>query len=180
MSNALKFSITMCLKYQEEVTNPPIKVNLIDDDYGIVFELSLFATNIKKEICGVLESFLSFLKRYEKIKPHNILCFMLDPRFKSPCLVFYFIGYEEGVNIVEEYDIWSLYCMFLKCCHYLLRTTKSKVGYAYQTIHANFDFDILNKLLAQVNQSQNLSPKNCWFFECYQRNQMSFSMVGKT
>jgi hypothetical protein len=50
----------MCLKCKEEVRKPPIKVYLIDDDYGNIFELSLFTTNIKKEVCGVLESFLSF------------------------------------------------------------------------------------------------------------------------
>jgi hypothetical protein len=77
---------------------------------------------------------------------------MLDPRFKNLCIVFYFIGHEEGVNIVEEYDIRSLYPIFFKCCHYSHRMTKSKVGCAYQTIYANFDLDILNKLLAQVNQ----------------------------
>jgi hypothetical protein len=44
---------------------------------------------------------------------------MLDPRFKSFCLVSYFIGCEEGVNIVEEYDKQSLYIMPSKCYHYL-------------------------------------------------------------
>jgi hypothetical protein len=43
-----------------EITNPPTEVNLIIDDYNIIFEFSLFATNIKKEVCGVLEYFLSF------------------------------------------------------------------------------------------------------------------------
>jgi hypothetical protein len=38
---------------------------LINDDFGIIFELYLFATNIKKEVCGVLEYFL-FKKRNEK------------------------------------------------------------------------------------------------------------------
>jgi hypothetical protein len=50
----------MCLKCREEVTNPHAIVNLIDDDSKIAFELLLFDINIKKEVCGVLESFLSF------------------------------------------------------------------------------------------------------------------------
>ncbi len=49
----------MCLKCGEEVINLPLEVNLIDDDFEIAFELFLFVTNIK-EVCGVLESFLSF------------------------------------------------------------------------------------------------------------------------
>ncbi len=48
-----------CLKCGEEVINLPPEVNLIDDDFEIAFELFLFVTNIK-EVCGVLESFLSF------------------------------------------------------------------------------------------------------------------------
>jgi len=44
----------------ENFTNPSIPINLIDDDFGIAFELSLFASNIKRKVCGVLDSFLSF------------------------------------------------------------------------------------------------------------------------
>ncbi len=33
---------------------------MVDDDFKIAFELFLFATNIKKEICDVLESFFLF------------------------------------------------------------------------------------------------------------------------
>jgi hypothetical protein len=35
---------------------------LIDNDFGIIFELSLFASNIKREVCGVLDS------SFQKIK----------------------------------------------------------------------------------------------------------------
>jgi hypothetical protein len=39
---------------------------LIDDDYGIAFELALFAFNNEKEVCIVLEFCFSFWeKRYE-------------------------------------------------------------------------------------------------------------------
>ncbi len=47
---------------------------------------------------------------------------MLNPifrRFEKLCLVYSFIGFEKGVNIVEEYDRQSLYPMLLKCYHYL-------------------------------------------------------------
>jgi hypothetical protein len=38
------------LTCKEKVINPPTQVNLVDNDFGIVFELSLFATNIHKEM----------------------------------------------------------------------------------------------------------------------------------
>jgi hypothetical protein len=50
----------MCLKFKEKTINPFTPVSLIDDDYGITFELSLFVSNIKREICSVLDSFILF------------------------------------------------------------------------------------------------------------------------
>jgi len=50
----------MYLKFKEEITNPLALVSLIDDDSKITFELSLFVSNIKRVICGVVDSFLSF------------------------------------------------------------------------------------------------------------------------
>jgi hypothetical protein len=58
--DALQSAIIMCLKYREKIINPCAQVSLIDDDFGIAFELSLFASNIRREVCGVLDSFLSF------------------------------------------------------------------------------------------------------------------------
>jgi hypothetical protein len=50
----------MCLKFKEKITNPYALTSLIDDDYRIAFKLSLYASNIKREVCGVLDSFFSF------------------------------------------------------------------------------------------------------------------------
>jgi hypothetical protein len=59
--DALQPTITMCLKLKEGITDPSTLLGLIDDDFGITFELSLnFASNIKREICDVLDSFLFF------------------------------------------------------------------------------------------------------------------------
>jgi len=106
-------------KLREEIINPSAPVNLIDDDFRIAFEWSLFASNIKREVCGVLDSFLSFQKKIEEKKPHNMLSLMLDPRFKSLHLVSFLVGQEEGVSIVDAYDRRILYLMFLKCYHCL-------------------------------------------------------------
>jgi hypothetical protein len=51
---------------------------LIYDDFGIAFELSLFASNIKRKAYGVLDSFL-YLKKKEKKKVHNMLFFDARP-----------------------------------------------------------------------------------------------------
>jgi hypothetical protein len=44
---------------------------------------------------------------------------MLDPKFKSFSLASSFVGREESVTIVDEYDKRTLYPMFLKCYHHL-------------------------------------------------------------
>ncbi len=61
--DALQCTITMCLKFKEEIINPSIPINLITDDFGIPFELSLFASNIKgKSIVFLILFFFFFFK----------------------------------------------------------------------------------------------------------------------
>jgi hypothetical protein len=61
----------MCLKFREEITKSSALINLIDDDSKIVFEIFLFASNIIREVCGVLDSFLSFQRKFEERKAQN-------------------------------------------------------------------------------------------------------------
>ncbi len=57
---------------------------------------------------------------------------ILNFRFKNLCLIFYFVGQEEGDNIVDEYDKRTLYPMLLKWYHHLHPMTKF-VGCVNQT-----------------------------------------------
>jgi len=79
----------------------------MEEDFSVAFELICLAFNIRKEVCGVLNSFLSFLKKFDKRTP-NMLALMLDTRLKSLRLVSSFIGRDQGVAIVEQYDTMSL------------------------------------------------------------------------
>jgi hypothetical protein len=40
---------------------------------GVVDELALLLSNIKKEVCGILDFFLSFLNKYENNSLHSFL-----------------------------------------------------------------------------------------------------------
>jgi len=53
----------------------------------------------------------------KKIK--HMLSFMLDFIFKSLRLVSSFIGQEQAISIMDQYDQQSLFPMFLKCYHIL-------------------------------------------------------------
>jgi hypothetical protein len=76
----------------------------MDDDSIVNDELSLLAFNIRKEVINVLDFFLSCLKVYDKRKTHNMISLMLNPRYKSLCIIYSFVEREQGVAFVEEYD----------------------------------------------------------------------------
>jgi hypothetical protein len=65
----------MSLKLKEEYRISSNSEDFIDDDFVVDLELSLFAFNVRREICGVLDVFLSFLKNTKKIK-HITCCFV--------------------------------------------------------------------------------------------------------
>jgi sensor histidine kinase YesM len=79
-------TISMSLKLREENQVLLSFESLMDDDSVVNAELSLLASNTRKEVMNVLEFFLSFLKVYDKRKSHNVISFILDPRYKNLCI----------------------------------------------------------------------------------------------
>jgi hypothetical protein len=59
--------------FEIELKSHPL-TNLKDDDYKVVIKLFFMASTIKYEVLGVLESFLSFLRKYGTRKTH-VTCF---------------------------------------------------------------------------------------------------------
>jgi hypothetical protein len=55
----------------------------MDDDSIILNELSLLACKVKREVINVLDFFLSFLRKYDNRKAHNMVSLMLDPSLYS-------------------------------------------------------------------------------------------------
>jgi hypothetical protein len=128
--DALHSTISMSLKLEENNIIPSFE-SLMEDDSIICDELSLLASNIRREVINVLNSFLSCLKKYENKKVHNMISLMLDIRFKSLHIVSSFVGREQGVVLVEKYDRKTLYPMLVKChehLHPLVRLNKNCVN----------------------------------------------------
>jgi hypothetical protein len=119
LSDALHFVISMSLKLKKENQIIPSFESLMEDDSIISNELHLLAFNIRGEVINVLNSFLSFLKKYENRKAHNMISLMLDPRFKSLHIISSFVGREQGIALVEKYDRKSLFPMLVKCHEHL-------------------------------------------------------------
>jgi len=65
LSEALNFVVSMNLKFKNEIDSTTFD-NLMEEDANVVFELSCLVSNMKKEIVGVLDSFISFFKKYEE------------------------------------------------------------------------------------------------------------------
>jgi hypothetical protein len=92
----------MNLKFKDEIDFVTFD-NLMEEDANVVFMLSCLASNIKKKVVKVLDSYFSFSNKYEK-KSHNMFLLLLDPMLKTFYLVSSLIAHEQGKAIVEEYD----------------------------------------------------------------------------
>jgi hypothetical protein len=68
---------------------------LVDDDGKMIIELFLLAPNIKKEVVGILNFFLTFLKIYEENKTYNILSLMLVQSLKVFVLCLLMLGVSK-------------------------------------------------------------------------------------
>ncbi len=73
----------MSLKLKEKLENAPSFQTLMEEDSNVALELICLTSNIRKEVCGILNSFISFLKKFNERKTHNMLALILDTRFKS-------------------------------------------------------------------------------------------------
>ncbi len=111
LSDALHAIISMNLKLKGKNQVVFSFENIMDDDSIVVDDLVLLALNFRREVCGVLDSFLSFLTKCENKKTNNMISLMLNPRFKNLGIIFSFVGREQGVvrNIIGSSYIlcWS-------------------------------------------------------------------------
>jgi hypothetical protein len=83
---------------------------------------------------------------------------MLDAKFKSLCLVSSFIGCEQRVAIVEEYNEKSLYPMLVKCYHYLHLVVRFKSEFIEQTMDVDYSLDIF-EMVAIISEPSKIIVK---------------------
>ncbi len=142
LNDALHSTISMSLKLNEKLENAPCFQILMEEDSSVALELICLASNIRKEACAVLDSFLSFLKKFDEKKTHHMLALMLDLWFWSLCLMYFFISRDQGEVIVEQYDIMSLYVMLMKCYYHLDLSIESNNGFSNQRMDDDISLDI--------------------------------------
>jgi hypothetical protein len=159
----------MSLKLKEENKIILSFESLMEDDSIIYDELSLLTFNIRREVINVLDSFLSFFKKYENKKVHNMIYLMLDPRFKSLCIISSFVGREQGVVLVEEYDRKSLYPMLVKCHEHLHPLVRLDRNCADESIFEHdYNLDIFEQTTSTNEPIKKLVKRVLLVFKRYQ------------
>jgi hypothetical protein len=101
--------------------------------------------------------------KYENKKTHNMIFVMLDPRFKSLWILSSFVGWEQGVSLVEKYDRKSLYPMSVKCYEHLHPLIRSNIQIFPTKIFFNQDcnLDIFEQTTSTSKPVKSLSRGNC-------------------
>jgi hypothetical protein len=57
LSDALHSTISISLKLKEKLENAPSFQTLMEEDFGVALELICLVSNIRKKVCGILNSF---------------------------------------------------------------------------------------------------------------------------
>jgi hypothetical protein len=154
---------------KEENKFIPSFESLIEDDSIIFDDLSLLASNIRRKVINVLDSFLSFLKKYENKKAKNMISLMLDPRFKSFRIISSFVGKEQGVALVKEYDRKSLYPMLVKCHEHLDPLVRLDTNCIDQDVFEHdCSLDIFEQIASISELAEELVKRELLVFRRYQ------------
>jgi len=72
LSGGSNFATSISLLKRKKIKISSTVKHFMNNDSRVAFELTLLVSNIKKELCGMLNFFLPFLRKYEKRRssPH--------------------------------------------------------------------------------------------------------------
>jgi hypothetical protein len=102
----------MSCKLKDELEMNPILNNLMENDAIVAIELDLLASNMKRDVYNILDSFLSFVKKFDDRKSYYMLTLMLHSRYKNLKIVSTFAGKELGIVIAKTYDKKTFFLWF--------------------------------------------------------------------
>jgi len=90
---------------------------------------------------------------------------MLDPRFKNLKLISSLIGQEQGIFIVQAYDMRSLFPMLLQCHQHLHLVVEFDI--TNQNIDANNNLNIFEMTMSYNEPMKELVNKELLSFKHY-------------
>jgi hypothetical protein len=89
---------------------------------------------------------------------------MLDPRFKNLTLISSLIGQEQGISIVQKYDMRSLFPMFLKCHQHMHHVVEFEIAKQNIDVDNNLDIEMSIPYNEPIRKLVNME---LLLFKCY-------------
>ncbi len=142
----------------------------------VVVEFDLLASNIKRKVYNVLEAFISFLKKFDERKTHNMLALILNMRYKNLKIIFTFVVKELKVTIVKDYDKKVFFLMILKT-HYILHPWLLLNLWQEDQMTKTLTLTFLRWFWKQLNLPKSWWNKR-WIYLGDILNQVPFGLVG--
>ncbi len=78
------------------------------------FELEEVIFGMKRQVLKRILPFISFMHGIGKKRGHNMPTLMLDPKYKSMCVVITYLGHEIITSLVINYDEQLLVLLLLE------------------------------------------------------------------
>jgi hypothetical protein len=88
---------------------------------------------------------------------------MLDLKFKNLWLILFYFTMKKVWLLLENINKRSTCPMLLNWYHHLHLMVEFEVGCVNQVIDENCNLGHFNRLLGQISEWKNLSPKSSWF-----------------
>jgi hypothetical protein len=87
IAGVLKLIVQMEAKQlAQSSTEPPLECGEFDSEFEILYG------RMAGQVVDVLRLFLSFVRKFEEGSEHNMICLMLDPRFKGLEVIVDYVG----------------------------------------------------------------------------------------
>jgi hypothetical protein len=93
-----------------------------------------------------------------------MLVLMFDPRFKDLPLVSSFIGRDQEVAIVEQYDTMSLYAMLMKCYYHLHPSIQFNNDFANERLDDDNSLNIFQLTTRNTKQAKEFVKRELLVF----------------
>ncbi len=90
---------------------------------------------------------------------------MLDPKFKSFCLVSSYVGKKQGVYIVKQYDKRALYPMLVKSYNHLHLVEDVVFGFSNQDAYQDCGLNIFQMINNNIETSKEIVTRELLDFK---------------
>jgi hypothetical protein len=128
--------------------------NMVEEDF-FYHKLKEFMIHMK-QIVEVLLPFISFLHAFDRTRGHNMLALMFNSHFQNILLVTMYLGQENIVAIVVEYDDELLLTLLTEVAKFLMLSSGAK----FENLMTQVNSENLFFITTNVNTYKDLVQEN--------------------